>query len=220
MKPGSHSKSSQGSDRAHNPAVAKPVDAEPSAGTATASVWLFFVLGGLLYWGTMYLDANGGGFNPQVFQPYGSLKVVEDLQPKSETDELFARGKRIYEQIANCQACHQATGLGVPGQFPPLAGSEWVLAAGPNRIIRIVLHGLGGPITVKGSEFNNAMTPFGSVLTDDRDVAAVLTFVRQNKDWGNNGSGVTVEQVKAVRDATKDRNEPWTAAELQKIPEN
>jgi mono/diheme cytochrome c family protein len=193
---------------------------EPTAGNATAPVWLFVVLGLLLYWSTMYLDQNGGTFSAQVYQPYRSLKFVEDLQPKSDTDELFARGKRVYEQIANCQACHQATGLGVAGQFPPLAGSEWVLAPGPARIIRVVLHGLNGPIQVKGSEYSNAMTPFGSVLTDDRDVAAVLTYIRQNKAWGNTGSGVTPEQVKAVRDATKDRVEPWTAAELLQIPEN
>lgn len=192
---------------------------EPTAALATAPVWMFVLLGGLLYWATLFLDQNAGGFNAHVYQPYRSLKLVEDLQPKSEAGELFARGKRVYEQIANCQACHQATGLGVAGQFPPLAGSEWVLAAGPNRIARIVLHGLNGPIQVKGQEYNNAMTPFGGVLTDDRDVAAVLTFIRQNKAWGNNASPVTIEQVKAIRAATQDRNEPWTAADLLKIPE-
>lgn len=204
-----------------SPGPAVPsLGSEPTAGNATAPVWMFVALGLLLYWATMYLDQNGGAFNAQVYQPYRSLKFVEDMQPKSDTDELFARGKRVYEQIANCQACHQATGLGVPGQFPPLSGSEWVLAAGPNRIIRVVLHGLNGPIQVKGNEFNNAMTPFGGVLTDDRDIAAVLTYIRQNKAWGNSASGITVEQVKAIREATKARTEPWTSAELLQIPEN
>lgn len=219
MRSGPKSKSAKKAPRAASVPAVVAAGLEPTAGTATAPVWMMVVLGVMLYWATMYLDRNAGGFNAHVYQPYRSLEMVESLQPKSEAGELFARGKRVYEQIANCQACHQASGLGVAGQFPPLAGSEWVLASGPDRLIRIVLQGLSGPIQVKGQEYNNAMTPFGSVLTADSDVAAVLTFIRQNKAWGNNASAVTPEQVKAVREATADRTEAWTAAELLALPE-
>ena len=74
-------------------------------------------------------------------------------------------GKRVFTQ--NCIVCHQQTGLGVPGQFPPLAGSEWVLSQdwhGDNHIVKIVLHGFQGLVTVKGQQFNNVMAPWGKVL--------------------------------------------------------
>lgn len=86
----------------------------------------------------------------------------------------------------------------------------------PGRIIRIVLDGLNGPIQVNGETFNNAMVPWGSALTDE-EIAAVLTYVRQNPEWGNKAPAVTAERVKAVRDKTKTRNQPYTADELQKV---
>jgi mono/diheme cytochrome c family protein len=129
----------------------------------------------------------------------------------------FKVGQKIF--TANCAVCHQPTGLGTPGQFPPLAGSEWVAAESPNRIIRAVLNGLQGPITVKGQPFNNAMVPWKSVLTKDEEVAAVLTFVRQNKEWGNSAPAVTPEQVKAIREKIKDRENSFSPDELLQIPE-
>ena len=62
-----------------------------------------------------------------------------------------------------CIACHQANGLGVPSVYPPLAGSEWVIG-NEERIFSIVLHGLNGPIEVKGLTYANVMAPLGEVL--------------------------------------------------------
>ena len=187
---------------------------EPTAGAATApNIWLFVLLGALFFWGLEYLDRHAGGFNMLVYEPNPSFKAVEDLQPKSEGGELLAKGQLVYNNA--CMACHTATGLGTPGQFPPLAGSEWVAAEGPNRMIRLVLHGITGPITVKGQSFNNAtMPPWKDTLKDD-EIAAVLTFVRNS--WGNKGAAVTPEQVKALRDSLKDRSAPWTPEELQTL---
>jgi mono/diheme cytochrome c family protein len=78
---------------------------------------------------------------------------------------------------------------------------------------------LQGPITVMGQEWANlAMVPWKGTITDE-EIAAVVTFIRQNKDWGHNASAVTAEQVKAISDA-ETRAEPWTAADLEKIPVN
>lgn len=115
------------------------------------------------------------------------------------------------EIFTRCAACHQATGLGMPGAYPPLAGSEW-LVNNPEVPIRIVLHGLQGPITVKGASFNNAMTPFGDQLSD-AEVAAVITYERSN--WGNNAAAITADQVKAVREATKAQTAPWKPDDLK-----
>jgi mono/diheme cytochrome c family protein len=123
-----------------------------------------------------------------------------------------ARGEAVY--TSNCISCHQPTGMGLTGAFPPLAGSEWVTGT-VDRPIAIVMHGLQGPITVAGAEYNGMMMPWGvgAPLSDD-DLAAVLTYVRSS--WGNAASAVTVEDVARVRAATSSRTGMWTADELQK----
>ena len=189
---------------------------EPSAAPATAPIWLVVLLGLLFYWSTMYLDQNGGGFNAQVYEPFASFEAVADANPIDESVEEMKRGKIVFE--ANCVGCHQASGLGSPSQnWPPLAGSEWVLASGPNRIIRIALDGATGPITVKGQPFDGAtMTPWRPTLTHEQ-IANALTYAR--KSWGNNAPRVDPEDVKKIKELTKDRSGPWTEKELLAIPE-
>lgn len=115
------------------------------------------------------------------------------------------------EGYAICQTCHQENGQGIPSTYPPLAGSEFINGP-PERVIAIVLHGMTGPLTVGGQEYNNAMAPWGS-LTDEQ-IADIITYERTS--WGNTGTPVTAEQVAAVRKATAQRTEPWTAADLAK----
>ncbi len=195
-----------------------PHGGEPTVSIAAPPVWLFVLLGILGYWGLRYLDARAGGFQAKVYDPYPSLAYVQAIQPKSEGDALFASGQRLYGTY--CAVCHQVTGQGLPGQFPPLAESEWVLAAQPNRIIRLVLDGIQGPITVKNEAFNGAMPPWRDLMKDE-EIAAVLTYVRQNKNWGNNASPVTPDQVQALRDKTADRaGTAWSPDELLQIPES
>lgn len=128
---------------------------------------------------------------------------------------MLSQGRRLYAQY--CAACHQPTGLGAAGIAPPLAGSEWVLALGPTRLIRIVLHGLQGPIEVKGQQWNGVMLAWGDTLANDQEIAAILTFIRQNKEWGNNAPAVTPDTVRAIREKTSNRVEHWTARELLEI---
>lgn len=117
------------------------------------------------------------------------------------------------EVFTKCAVCHQASGLGVPGAYPPLAGSEW-LNGNPEVPIRIVLHGLQGPITVKTGSFNSAMTPFADQLSD-AEIAAVISYERSS--WGNSSSKVTAEQVATVRAATKTQTTPWKPDELKSL---
>lgn len=113
-----------------------------------------------------------------------------------------------------CSACHGADGKGATGgQFPPLAGSEWVQGDAA-RAVKIVLHGLHGEVEVDGRKFNLEMPPQGGVLPDDQ-IAAILTFARNS--WGNKAEAVTADFVKATRDATSDRKAPWTANEILKL---
>jgi len=113
-----------------------------------------------------------------------------------------------------CSACHAPDGIGATGgQFPPLAGSPW-LAGDPDRSIKIILHGMHGPVDVLGKTYDLEMPPQGAVLPDDQ-IAAILTHVRAS--WGNQFPAVTAETVKTIRAATADRNTPWTALELLKL---
>lgn len=120
-------------------------------------------------------------------------------------------GAKIY--AATCQACHQATGLGLANQFPPLAGSEWVTGR-EDRLILIILHGITGEIEVEGEMFNGLMPTWGPQFGDD-DVAAVATYVRSA--WGNKAAPVSTATVARVRAAHAARKAPWTVVELQRV---
>jgi mono/diheme cytochrome c family protein len=92
------------------------------------------------------------------------------------------------------------------------------MAPGPNRIGRIVLDGLTGPVTIKGQLFNAGatMTPWRATYNDEQ-IAAVLSYVRQQ--WGNNAPPIKPEQIKAIRAETASHaGRSWTADELQQIP--
>lgn len=101
------------------------------------------------------------------------------------------KGKTVYSKT--CVACHQATGAGVPGAFPPLAKSDY-LNADVNRAIKQVIKGSNGPITVNGKKYNTPMPP---QALSDQQIADVLTYVYSS--WGNSKKVVTVAMVKAQR---------------------
>lgn len=194
-----------------------PKSNPPSVGRLAIPVWIFVVALLLGYRGCVHVDKVGGGFafNAGIYAPYHSPKEVENLQPTGD-DGGYKKGEVQYNIY--CVGCHQGAGTGTPGVFPPLAGSDWVLAEGPNRIIRIVLHGLSGPVVVNGKNFNNQMPGLGEAL-DDEKIAQILTYVRGSKAWGNTASIVTPDQVKAVREAEKARasSKQWTQPELDAI---
>jgi len=207
-----------------NPSVSNVADAgESQSRGPTIPMWLIVFTVLLMYGGCMYFDYNGAWFSANVYAPFRSAEEVAALNVTGPTD-VRALGLAVYNK-PTCVTCHQPTGLGVPGQFPPLAGSEWVNEKEPGRLIRIVLNGLQGPITIEGKEFNGSMTPWGAdppVGLTDEEIAAVLTFVRQNKEWHNDAPPVTPEQVKAVRETLsaqgkKGGQPPFTPAELLKI---
>lgn len=189
-------------------------EAEPTSALTTLPIWLLVLLLLLLFCGAVSFDRRGGWFKPQVYGPYVSVEDVERFQPRARGVANLSRGKTVFEMA--CALCHGKDGMGKPGQFPPLAGSEWVTAPGANRLIRIPLVGLAGPIKVKGQDWNLAMTAMGAALSDD-DLAAALSYIRQA--WGNQAPPVTPEQVKAIRAELGNRTQPMSADELLRLPE-
>src|SRR3954452_5169126 len=193
---------------------ARPVGAEP------LSIWLIAIYGLAIFFGGAYLGRYSGNFTSGGLDPMGSppapKKAVAGGPAGGEQAELSPRdrGKKIF--AANCQTCHQANGLGVAGQYPPLAGSEFT-TGGSRRPAMIVLKGLQGPVTVKGQKFGAAvMQPWDKTLTD-KQIADVLTYERS--EWGNNASPVTPEEVAAIRKELANHPESFTAPEILKAPD-
>ena len=108
-----------------------------------------------------------------------------------------------------CAACHQYDGQRM-GDAPALAGSQWV--AGPaSRLIRIVLHGVRGPMVVDGKTYDREMPGFGRILSD-ADIASVLSFVRRR--FGAPSEPITPMAVSRVRAANQTRTDYWSTEEL------
>jgi mono/diheme cytochrome c family protein len=176
---------------------------------------LLFFFSGLIFFGGTYLGRYAGHFDPHVYNE--NAKHGATAAAAAPQDPIVV-GKKLFNNAA-CNTCHQPTGVGVPGAIPPLAGSDWAVGS-EERVIRIVLHGLMGPIKVSGTDYNSAMPAFGRVAgsgynwTDDK-IAAVLTYVRQ--EWGNKAGPITTEKVAEIRTKEAD-HKPWTAAELEKLP--
>ncbi len=138
----------------------------------------------------------------------GKPGAVAGPKPLSnEEARLFDLGRQTYAGL--CAACHQPTGKGQEGLAPPLAESEWVLGD-PETVTKIVLHGLRGPVKVKGVQYSLDM-PAAGFLTDEQ-VAGVLTYIR--REWDHEASPVAPDFVAKVRLANARRSDAWTAPEL------
>jgi mono/diheme cytochrome c family protein len=168
---------------------------------------LLGLIAALVVWAVYYIFAS----SPDSLAALGDRRDPSTLVASTEDDIAVIDGKQIY--TAACQACHQATGQGLPGVFPPLAGVRWV-NGDPEVLAKIVLHGITGPIDVSGTTYNGAMPAFAAQF-NDAELAAVLTFIRA--EWGNHSPAIDTSTVEAVRKATADRSRPWAGeAELQK----
>ncbi len=102
-------------------------------------------------------------------------------------------GATVY--LTNCSSCHQSDGNGVAGAFPPLAGNPTV-TGNPVAVIAIVKNGLEGRLVVHGAAYSGIMPSWKKQLSDDQ-IASVITYIRSA--WHNNASGVSVDQVQAIK---------------------
>ena len=155
--------------------------------------------------------ASGFAANP-------ASHIVKYQHPKHLDAKLkkeYKLGSTIYQREAHCGTCHLTHGKGSPNVYPPLVGSPWVTGS-EERLIKMALHGVWGKMTVNGKTYDPSrgvppMTAFRSLL-NDRELAAVLTFVRNT--WGNQASVITADKVKKVREQTHNRGTFWKPEEL------
>ena len=134
-------------------------------------------------------------------------EVSFDINP-----EILTRGRSLYLTI--CAGCHGNDGKGMTRFAPPLANSEWVLGQ-PERLARILLHGMEGPVEVNGRVYDvpeilPVMPAFAT--TPPEDLAAIMTYIRQ--EWGHNVSPVKPATVGQIRVLNQGKVKPWTAEEL------
>ncbi|KVV51454.1 cytochrome C [Burkholderia territorii] len=162
--------------------------------------WLLgLVTAALAVWGVSYFLLNPAlGPRPTIASGAvpGGAGTLAAAQAAPDGAMLFA---------SRCASCHQASGAGLPGVFPPLAGSEWV-NGDPKRVARILLLGVTGKMTVGGSTFNGSMPAFGTTLSDG-EIAAVASHVRSS--FGNHAPALTADVVKAERATLGNRTAPW-----------
>lgn len=157
--------------------------------------WFAFVSLGFVVWGASYFFMQG--WTPAGA---GDLRSAPPAAGSVPVD-----GGTVY--AANCVACHQANGQGLAGAFPPLDGSGWVLAE-PELPAQILVHGLQGPMTVKGESYSGVMPAMAHL--SDEELAAVLTYIRSS--WSNTASAVDAEFFVEARARFGERG-PWQGGE-------
>lgn len=151
----------------------------------------------------------------QISWPNDGRVQRADVRPLTAAERsLFELGKVQYGLI--CAACHQADGMGLTGVAPPLAGSEWTIGD-PRIPTEVIIHGLAGPIEVRGQRWDMLMPGLGAVpgVLDDEKIAGIVTYIR--REWGNKATPISSEEVKRIRAQSAGRTNPWTSQELKAL---
>jgi mono/diheme cytochrome c family protein len=194
---------------------------ESSCGSSWYRFHLLFFVGSLAvaFIAGLQVGLYHGGFRADVYYEGDSSPLA--LSGRADGKEAVAgspslvvslvdEGKAVY---GSCVPCHQATGQGVAGQFPPLVGSDWVVGS-DRRLIAILLKGVQGPFKVGDVVYNGAMPPWEKTLSN-RKIAAVASYIRAS--WGNQASEISEAVVGAVRNEFASRENAWTESELLNV---
>ena len=188
---------------------------ERKEGFTPMPLFLLGFISAMIFLGAVYFVHYRGDFDPLVYDyrfDAAAAKAAASAPKELTPEQIIGKGRVLYN---TCASCHTPSGMGVAGAFPPLAASEWVTGS-EERLIRLLIHGLAGPIVVKGLPYNGNMPAFGpggGYNWNDAKIAQVLTFIRQ--EWGNTAPPITPEKVAEIRKAEAARAKPWSEAELQ-----
>lgn len=128
--------------------------------------------------------------------------------------DSYHRGKMLYDGKAACFGCHGKDGKGIDNMGPPLQTSEWVTGSA-DRLAKVLLSGLMGPIKVNGTQYNTSMVMPGFVANlTDQELADVSTYVRNN--WGNTASTVYRDLFEKLRKETSNKQIPYTEQDFNR----
>lgn len=194
------------SDFSKNNTAQSRENPEPSEGGHPIPWVVLLIIASLFVWSIGYIIFT----HQQSPAEFGDRRSAADfIVATSSSDSIDA--SKLFAN--HCVVCHQATGAGVPGAFPPLVDSEWVHGE-PQVLVQILLHGIQGEITVGDTVYNGVMPEFGNSL-DDNEIAALATYLRSN--FENNADAIDADFVTEQRSAI-DRTEPWGGeAELKQL---
>ena len=155
---------------------------DPEEAVRPMPVAALLVAAGMVVWAVVYILST----EPLTLSRFGDQRTRAELSGPVAAAGGAVDGKALY--AAQCAACHQATGAGLPGVFPPLDGSEWVQGE-PRVLANILLHGITGEITVKGNKYQGAMPAFPQL--SDAELAGIASFIRGN--WSNKAEPLQAE---------------------------
>ena len=181
----------------------------PTNGFLHAPLIFVFMFGCLIFVCSIQLahSTNKFALHPERKKPDLSAEEIEIIRLERKIES----GQKIF--TARCASCHQANGLGLAGQFPPLAGSKWA-TSDPGLISKIIINGLKGEIQVKGQTYGSNQNMV-AVPINDREIANVVTYVRQA--WDNEASEVSEEEVSGFRAESSNQEGQWTGEQLRTI---
>jgi len=176
-------------------------------------VWLYLLCGFALFLAGSSFTGFGSFGRDLLDQGPGSPALASASQKKPEAAASpMDLGKKIYN--GNCANCHQASGEGQPGTYPPLVDSEWVRGS-KERLAAILLKGIQGPITVKGATFGTQVMPAQESILTPEKIANLMTYIRGS--WGNTDGPVTVDEVNAAKTKFAPHSAAWSEADLLQI---
>lgn len=170
---------------------------DPEEAVRPMPVAALLVAAGMVVWAVVYILST----EPLTLSQFGDQRTRAELSGPVAAAGGAVDGKALY--AAQCAACHQATGAGLPGVFPPLDGSEWVQGE-PRVLANILLHGVTGEISVKGAKFNGTMPSFRQL--SDAELAGLASYIRSS--WSNKADAVPAELFARERKAD-DRTAPF-----------
>jgi mono/diheme cytochrome c family protein len=187
------------------------VPVAPEADKEPLPIWLYLLCGAALF----LAGSSFTGFSEE-YGEYDSgpgepiVASTGPVGPAVSTNPMDI-GKQVYD--GNCANCHQASGVGQPGSYPPLGGSIYV-TGDTTTLAGIMLHGLQGPVKVEGGDYGTQQMPgWGGVLNDDK-LSAVMTYIRAS--WGNKADPVKPEEVSAARAHFAAQSDAYTMDSLMK----
>lgn len=172
--------------------------------------WFYYFAVAALVVGGFYLGRHMGDFSNAVH-----IGFIDSTSLGMRAETALKAGNQVSGSAiftSRCATCHQPDGKGVPGAFPPLTGSPFVIGE-PEVLVRILLHGLQGPLEVEGQKYNGVMPAWATQLKDG-EIAAVATHVR-NSLGDNKADAVDEALVARVRQETQGQDQPYTAETLK-----
>ena len=181
---------------------------EPTKGFLQAPLIFVFVFGCLIFVCSIQLAHTTNDF--QLHPPKEIVELTTEEKEALRLERKISSGEKVF--AVRCASCHQANGLGIAGQYPPLDGSNWV-TSDPGIISNIILKGLKGEIVVKGETYGtSAAVNMAAVAISDREIANVVTYVRQA--WGNNAEEIFEDEVASIRSDSAEQQDQWTGDQI------